>query len=161
MKFTEEFKSISENDLLKFENDKSLKLPKEYRKFLLKHNGGYWPENNSFNFFNEKKGSDLQYFYGINLPNKESEPFTSLDYQAEASGVDFPSKYLAIATDSGGNDILLNLNNGQVCFCDHEIMFDEEEGENVETFEENITLISNSFKEFIDGLYEYVLEDDE
>lgn len=161
MNFTRPFTSISENDLIKFENDKSLKLPEEYRKFLLKHNGGYWPEKNSFNFINRADGSDIQYFYGVNLPNKEKECYTSLDQNANSSGEDFPSKYLAIGTDSGGNQILLNIENGQVCFCDHEIMFDEDEGEDVETFEDNITLISNSFTDFIDGLYDYILEDED
>jgi hypothetical protein len=159
MNFTRSFTSINENDLIKFENDKCLNLPKEYRNFLLKYNGGYWPEKNSFNFINRADGSDIQYFYGVNLPNKEKESSTSLDYQAEASGEDFPSKYLAIANDSGGNQILLNLINGKVYFWDHEIMFDEEEGEDAETFEDNITLISNSFKDFIDGLYDYILDD--
>lgn len=160
IKFTENFQSIIKDDVIEFEKNNNIKLPKEYKNFLLNSNGGYSPHPNCFNFFNGEDGSVIQYFYGINLPEKNRESYTSLEQAALASGEDFPSKYLAIGDDSFGNKILLNIENGQICFCDYEIMFDEEEGEDVETFEDNIRLISNSFQEFLDGLYEYTLDDE-
>lgn len=51
IKFAETNQKISEEDLVKFEESHAMKLPEDYRKFLLETNGGIpSDENNCFNY---------------------------------------------------------------------------------------------------------------
>nr|WP_321232909.1 ankyrin repeat domain-containing protein [uncultured Psychroserpens sp.] len=138
-KIKKNFGDITEKDISKFEQDIDVKLPKDYKKFILKNNGGR-PTLNIFETLGGEYESDIQFFFGITEEGI---------YDLRRNQTNLPNnligKFLPIAIDSGGNLILLQLDSNTVHFFDHEI--------------EEIVTISNSFKEFLKDLY--VLDEDE
>ena len=122
-----------------------LKLPKAYRTFLLDVNGGKC-SSNSF-FISEKEGEDsIRYFFGIN----EDESYDLLScikrYKKRV-----PLNMLPIANDSFGNLILLSISDpdyGKVYFWDHD--WEVEDGQIPDY--SNLTLIADSFEEFLNSL---------
>lgn len=138
LKITETFGKTLSNEVSKFEKIINGKLPDYYKNFILKNNGGR-PVPNIFSTLNGEYETDIQFFFGFgagvyNLRNNH------LNFQIELT-----KNFIAIAIDSIGSLILLNIDSGEVYYFDHEI--------------EEIFLISNSFKEFISNLYE--LDEDE
>lgn len=123
-------------------------LPKDYRRFLLTHNGGE-PEPDYFNFKHDKSdGSDVRFFLGI-YPDEHNDLLDHLKmYNGRLSKNIFP-----IAYDSCGNLICISVtgpDRGKVYFWDHEMEADEGE----EPDYSNLTLIADSFDEFINSLHE-------
>ena len=100
-------------DILTMERKYKILLPKEYKDFLYKYNGGYTPNTI---FKNHKIISDIQGFYGIgnvalSLNNLELIKWIN-------------KKIFPIAYDAFGNHIIIALNNsvkGKVYFADHEL----------------------------------------
>lgn len=125
------------------------KLPKDYREFLLKYNGGK-PSSNCFSFSDdETDGSVIQSFFGIHgMDNYD------LLYEYQNVYKDrIPDNCFPIACDSFGNLILISVkgpDRGKIYFWDHE----EEAYEDVPDYS-NLTLIADSFDEFLDGLHDY------
>jgi hypothetical protein len=120
-------------------------LPKDYREFLLKTNGGQ-PEKPLFSFYEQDHGSCIDHFFGI----KKSFNDNILLKQKNA-GIRFPDNFLPIAREICGNLILLSVKNadrGKIYFWDHEMEADEGEIPDYS----NLTLIANSFEEFIASL---------
>lgn len=105
-----------ENKILQFEKEYGISLPSQYKKFLMKYNGGYTPKTE---FSVEDDSSSMRGLYGI------GEVDMSLDKS-------YISKYLPewidqgffpITTDYFGNDIVIGIgkeNEGIIYFCDHE-----------------------------------------
>lgn len=122
-----------------FENKHSIKLPVQYRSFLLKYNGGITPETE---FKLKRSSSDIRAFYGIG----SDIDYYSFDNIFEGVLKDvlpltifFDKNILPIAEDSWGNYITIGLdedNRGKIFFCDHE--------KGMKT-----KLLSESFLEFI------------
>ena len=141
---------LDENCLRALEQIWCFQLPKEYRSFLLKYNGGE-PSLSFFKYKNKKDdGSVVDTFFGIykddnyNLLNKVIE-----------IGDRHTSDSFPIASDVFGNRICIIVkgpNRGKIYFWDHEMEADTDQGEIADY--SNMTLISDSFNEFIDGLYE-------
>ncbi len=125
-------------------------LPKEYKEFMLKHNGGrpivqfvlsfieHDPEiekdfQNELDIYSFNKLEDIPVFYD-NLFSSEL----------------IPEHYCPIADDSCGNEILLCVNEdenyGEIFFADHELFEADESWV--------ITKIANNFNEFIEALQE-------
>lgn len=102
-----------EKEIAELENSLNIKLPEQYRKFLLRYNGGDTPKT-EFNI--KREASDVRYFLGAG--NVEIS-FSKVYYME-----DFLKKgILPIAEDSFGNYISVGIdedNNGKVYFCDHE-----------------------------------------
>lgn len=122
-------------------------LPDDYRQFLKSENGGR-PEPNSFRFKlrdgREEDGA-VHYFYALH-----EGQIGSLESKFEIFRERIPPDYLAIATDSFGNQILLRIaarNPGKIYFWDHE------KEEDVPTLR-NMSSIANSFTEFVGSLEE-------
>ncbi len=106
-----------------FEQSLQARLPQEYRDFLLESNGGE-PADPAFRFGDEAEpyaDSAVRYFFSIG-----DHPRYGLAYQhkiyTQAKRV--PADMLPIATDAGGNLVLLALDGmlaGKVFFWDHDI----------------------------------------
>jgi hypothetical protein len=125
-------------------------LPSEYRRFLLTSNGGE-PVNAVFRIPNAGKSygdSAVRYFFSI-----ADKPTFSLrhKYEIYSGARRLPRNMLPIATDAGGNLVLMALSGervGQIFFWNHEI-----EGlvENPAS-EEHLAFVASSFAEFCKGL---------
>lgn len=137
---------ISEQEITNLENQLGINLPNDYKEFLKKHNGGY-PEPDGFDFANGDDGSSVDKF----LEMSDSKNASIIDYyQAYKNRI--PKNYFPIAKDPGGNLILIEINHKEsgVYFWDH-----ENEAEDGDTpWMDNVYLISSSFNDFIDNLYE-------
>ena len=133
MKLSNVFENISEDQLIDFEKDVGKSLPDDYRLFLLKNNGGR-PEPNIFQTLDGKYESDIQFFYGLVDDDLYGLRDNLIHLRDRLS-----DREIAIATDSGGNYITINIDSDEVCFFDHEI--------------EEYSLIAKSFSDFIDGMF--------
>lgn len=140
---------IIEDDIRKLETKMNLKLPEEYRNFLLQNNGGV-PENDvEFSFIeldvvtqeNREQGSDIQYFYNVDEMLEA--------YQNLVDEELIHKNYIPVACDSFGNEILIcsdsDENNGCVFFANHEMV-------NPDGSFWITSKIANSFNEFINIL---------
>lgn len=124
-------------------------LPKDYRAFLIKHNGGS-PTIDYFNFKDDKNdGSDIRYFLGI-YPDEYRNLLGFLKIYNER----LPNNIFPIGYDSGGNLICISVkgpDRGKIYFWNHEMEADPAQGE-VPDYS-NLTLIADSFDEFINSLH--------
>ncbi len=145
-------KTLNSNSFFEVEKSLGGKLPKEYKEFMLKHNGGrpikrfvlsfmeYDPEMNK-NFENEleiysfNKLEDIPNFY-------DNLFFSEL----------IPEHYCPIVDDSCGNEVLLCVekgeNYGMIYFANHESFYEDESWV--------ITRIANNFNDFIEALQENI-----
>lgn len=143
-------KELNVNSFLKVEKLLGGKLPKEYKEFMLEHNGGrpikrfvlsfmeHDPETNE-NFENEL---DIYSFNKLeDIPNFYDNLFFSKL---------IPEHYCPIADDSCGNEILLCVKEGEkygmIYFANHESFYDDESWV--------ITKIANNFNDFLESLKE-------
>lgn len=138
-------KPLSLQKILDFEKILGIKLPKDYKVFLKKNNGGK-PMPNSFDFDNGDDASCVDKFLSITDNNKNK---SMCEYMSMYKGR-IPKGFLIIAHDPGGNLILLGVSEGQkgLYFWDHEKEDDEEP-----SFK-NMHYIAKSFEKFTLSLYE-------
>ena len=151
MTITERFTDVRPTDerIAEFESVIQGSLPEDYKRFLKEENGGR-PSPDIFRFKTKdgnEEDSVLHYFFAL--------------YEGRVGSIErsfgfmkgrIPADYLAIATDSFGNMILLRTalrGLGKVYFWDHE---KEDEDADMPTLK-NMTAIAASFSEFI-GLLE-------
>lgn len=141
--------SLPEHILEVLERNWEFTLPKEYRNFLLDHNGGE-PNLTCFNFrHNKNDGSDVRFFLGI-YPDKHND----LLYHIKVFRKRIPKNLFPIAYDSFGNLICISVmtsDRGKIYFWDHEMEANTDDGE-VPDYS-NLTLIADSFEEFLEGLH--------
>ena len=124
-------------------------LTNDYREFLLTHNGGR-PKEPCFNFKGEEDGSTIDKFFGI-YKDYNSNLLLRLELLKDR----IVDEAFPIARDVFGNVICLIVKGkrrGQIYFWDHETEADTDQGERPNY--SNMTLIADSFSEFIDGLSE-------
>ncbi|MFL1391035.1 SMI1/KNR4 family protein [Pseudomonas tritici] len=139
--------SISDDAMKLLESFIGVTLPREYYLFLSRNGGGY-PEPDSFRFMGNEDGSSVQRFYGLNRSDTYDFVRNLNLYKKR-----IPEGFIAIACDPGGNQICLCIkgeNRGKVYFWDHEL----ENCDETEPDDSNMTLVSNSFSDFLDGLFE-------
>ena len=139
----ENYGSLDEKFLSAIEQYWEFNLPKDYRKFLLKYNGGY-PCKKIFNF--DDNSSVVDCFYGF-----IKDFLKNILIKYRDMGIRYPANTLAIGDDVFGNLILLSVkgvDRGKVYFWDH----DCEAEDGVEPDYSNLTLIADSFDEFINSL---------
>jgi hypothetical protein len=143
--------SLPEHILKVLEKYWDISLPKEYRSFLIHHNGGE-PEKSCFNFKDQKKeGSDVRFFLGI-YPDNDRDLLNKIKIYENR----IPKNTFPIACDSFGNLIIISVKNkdrGKIYFWDHEMEANTEAGEIADYT--NLTLIADSFDEFINGLHSF------
>ena len=131
-----------------FENMISANLCHDYKKFLLEYNGGY-PEKNAFDWVQKNAiyenvvgGDDIRYFTSIQQ--------SILDYEYLRERM--PNEFVQIADDNFSNRICLGIKGsyyGKVYFWDHDW---EAEDDEPPTYD-NLSLIANSFTDFINMLF--------
>lgn len=124
-------------------------LPKAYKEFLTKYNGGS-PIPNCFSFKNRpNEGSFVDVFFGV-----KKDPNNNLLMNIKLYEERIPSNFLPIADDPGGNLILLSIkgiDRGKIYFWDHDLEADPDLNEIPDY--SNLILIADSFDEFINGLH--------
>lgn len=146
---------LSEKDISEVETQIGKKFPEQYREFLLKNNGGH-PDLSAFKI---KWKSDQDWAEGYDFGLLEY--FLAIDPDRSADFMDYydtfderiPSSTIAIGFDPGGNLVLLGTeadNKGKVYFWMHSYETDEDD----EADYSNVGFIAESFKEFLDGLYD-------
>jgi len=126
-------------------------LPDDYKKFLLKFNGGF-PEKKIFHIDDQQGEDILSVLYGIDKENKTREHLT-LAYNFNFLRIDLPQNILPIGHDPGGNYICMSLsedNYGKIYFWDHEVPNEDKNGK---TNYNNMYLIAEDFNVFIDNLH--------
>ena len=137
------FGNLNESELSDFETSNSVSFPIDYRKFLLKYNGGR-PEPNIV----PQVGTDINWIYGMH----QEPSWASLYYAVYVFNSRVPNWYLPIGCDSSGNQFIMSLypeNRGTMAFWKHESEL--KEGDAGQYFD-NVSFIANSFTEFINSL---------
>jgi hypothetical protein len=134
-----------------------LDMPDGYKSFLLKYNGGRFKEClvkliEPINNPNDNIAV-VSFLYGF--VDKMPSPYDMYDLYKEHRAFNdrVPKEFIVIGEDPGGNQICLCVegnNYGKVYFWDHE----EEVDEGKKPTYDNVYLISNSFIDFINSLYE-------
>lgn len=109
--------SIDITRIQKFQESQGIDLPKCYRDFLLKNNGGR-PIQNIFPIigFEDPFGS-IQVFFGLDTPVKSSD----LNWQIKNRIVPFPNGLLEIACTDGDDLVCIDtaVTDAPVYFFDH------------------------------------------
>jgi len=149
VKNANQFGKLDERRLCNFEQRIGARLPEEYRVFLVDHNGGT-PVPNHFNTLGESGGSRLNEFYGLH----DGPSYANLEDSYEVYLGRMPASVIPIASDPFGNAICIGISGceaGKIIFWDHDLEGTEDE----QPYFGNITLIANSFNEFLDGLFEW------
>ena len=121
-------------------------FPPEYKKFLLKHNGGY-PDPGTFSVGDSSEESHVSYFFAIH-DGDSSNLLKTLKLVENR----IPPNMLPIAYDDFGNLILLVVGGeraGQIFFWDHEKEYEMNEND----LEAPLTKLSDSFEAFLSKLY--------
>jgi SMI1/KNR4 family protein SUKH-1 len=146
LKILESLKPLDSDILKALEQYWGFGIPKDYREFLIKYNGGV-PVPNCFSFkYDVEDGSCIHSFFGIKKDENHNLLMNIQLYQER-----IPANFLPIGDDSFGNLILLSVkgsDRGKIYFWDHE----REVAEGEEPDYSNLTLIADSFNEFINSL---------
>jgi hypothetical protein len=152
----ESYSPTDMEQIVNFEQQINARLPQEYVQFLLQYNGGA-PKKDVYKMLevNENSNEDetISLFYTL-AEDYNHNLFSKFNTFLGR----MPKELIPIAIDPFGNQICLAVkgeNYGKVYFWNHD--WEHDEGE--EPTYRNISLISNSFQEFVDKLYEYELED--
>ncbi len=139
------FGPLTKDQLHIFELNTHIRLPTEYRDFLLTYNGGK-PEPSFFWITFGEDGSSVQQFYGLH----DGPHNLSIDTYTGEEGYRLPKSVLPIADDGVGNFICLGISLstfGKVFFMDH-----DSHPVNDPDSMRGITKIANSFSEFLFSL---------
>lgn len=139
--FLDAHRTCCTKEIENFELELKIKLPREYRSFLLNHNGGV-PKPNCFN------DSVVDYFFSIvNLKG-----IYSIQSYLNTYDKRYPTVFLPIAS-AGGDLILLGLcaeYDSKIYYWDHDL----EAQQSADKYFDNISLIANNFSEFLDLFYD-------
>lgn len=138
---------VTEERLLEFEVSLACQLPRGYREFLLRHNGGVCFAPLSFSMggrgIEGRPGfqsiGDFS-FFGIDLPDAFS--WRDIEYVRTIHVARLPPFTLAIGDCSGDDMLLLDLRSGQVCLW-------EREAELTVEADANRIPVADSFGEFL------------
>ncbi len=102
----------SEELVREFESKYGIVLDEEYRKFLVKYNGGDTPNTH---VGIRGRSTDLRYLFGINTPENIEDNLQTPVFENKL--------YLPIGVDSFGNYFAIELSEdskGKIVFCNHE-----------------------------------------
>ena len=139
--------ALSEDRLVRFENQFGLLLPADYRDFLLEYNGGR-PVPAFFWIKHQQDGTTVHQFYGLYdqlIPS-------SLETHLGTSRRGIPTALMPIGDDGIGNLICIGLGwieFGRIYFLDHDLHRPE-----LPESWDGITRLANTFGEFLASLQE-------
>ncbi len=130
----------------------NLNFPKEYKKHLLKHNGGQCSPN-MFSFTENGKITESFVDWFLAIYDGEYDNLKNYIEIYKVKEKRLPTHILPIAHDPGGNLICISCSNhdlGYVYFWDHEkeVNYKKSDDSNYA----NLYLIAKGFNEFINGL---------
>lgn len=137
-----EFGSVNRIEMDDFEKENGIKLPLDYRKFLLQSNGGKPIADK-----NLYPPTIVTYILGMH----NGEYYSSLYKHIEMFKNRLPFSTFPIATDPFGNLFIMSLheeNHGHIYFWDHEGEPEIQDGHYVD----NCSFVAYSFTEFIEKL---------
>ena len=129
-------------ELMDFEKENGIKLPEDYKNFLLTHNGGVPFPNN-----NPNPSTPVAYIFGMH----NGEYYASLYKHIDMFSKRLPFDTFPIASDPFGNLFIMSLNPeglGNVYFWDHEGEPTNQDGH----YTDNTSFVAISFTEFLDNL---------
>ena len=144
---------LNAEDIAEFENEVGIKFPEDYKRFMLKSNGGTPEEEWLYDFFDEvteaENTSVIREFFS--LFSDEAVKMSNLKkiYKTMTYEEMIPNDMLPIADDPGGNVIGISLNKddyGYVYFINHEY-------DDLDTGYLVKSKIAESLTEFLDALY--------
>ncbi|MCA9231165.1 MAG: SMI1/KNR4 family protein [Planctomycetales bacterium] len=136
----------SENDIAAFEAEIGHPLPDDYRRFLAGCNGGFLGGR----FWYHEGDAGIHHIGGF-----RDESYFSLRWTRDCYGDRIPKELIWIMDDPFGNAICLGLEGdarGKIYFWDHEEEPDPEEWDGSVATADNVSLLTNSFTEFVAGL---------
>jgi hypothetical protein len=137
-----EFGILPEVELNDFELANNIKLPKDYRDFLLQFNGGSPHPNKS-----QPPSTHVTYIFGMH----NGDYHASLYKHVEMFERRLPFSTFPIASDSFGNLFIMSLHSdgyGHIYFWDHEGEPAHQDG----LYVDNCYFVAYSFSEFINNL---------
>lgn len=137
-----EFGKLQEVELRDFEWTNNIKLPVDYRDFLLRFNGGK-PSLDR----NERPDTVVTYILGMH----NGEYYASLYKHIDMFKNRLPVSTFPIATDPFGNLFIMSLHpegHGHIYFWDHEGEPEYQDGH----YTDNCSFVAYSFTEFINSL---------
>lgn len=145
--FENSFNQLDSEEIEHFEQEHNIKLPDDYKNFLLTDNGGK-PKKRRFTTADGTITSSIMLFFPI---AEETDLNIMTFYNKYNQGKIIPSNFLPIGIDPAENLICLKLDeDNYVYFCDFDY-YDEDN----ELLPENIKLISESFRDFLKSLSEF------
>jgi hypothetical protein len=135
---------ITQNELSNFEVSYNLRLPNDYKEFLIKHNGG-----SPNKIFFRKNNADLVVDIFLSLSKEE---YSIEKYYANMviEDKELPEKILPIGIDAFGNIICISCRDedfGKVYFWDHEEDWDHEDPNDIE-----LRLLADNLSFILDNL---------
>ncbi len=136
------FGELSEIELHDFEKENDIRLPGDYRRFLLETNGGRPDPNN-----NVTPNTIVTYFLGMH----NGDYYASLYKHIDMFRARLPLSTFPIATDPFGNLFLMSLHpegHGHIYFWDHEREPEHQDGHYVD----NCIFVAYSFSDFLNNL---------
>ncbi len=139
---------VSEEKVRQFELKIGAPLPDDYRRFLLKHNGGR-PKTEIFDFPDGKDSSGVNMFYPL-----DPKDTNALEAKLEVFQERIPKEFIAFGGDPFGNQLVIGTageERGKIYFWDREMEADEGEEPDMS----NMDFLANSFEDFLAMLYEY------
>lgn len=130
------------NDLTDFEEVNSIKLPDDYRDFIINFNGGQPVRTELI-----KPKTDVNWLYCF----VEEPDWASFFYTIDLFQGRIPLSYIPIGRDSAGNQFIMSVadhNKGVTALWLHEA----EDPEDGTQYYDNVLWVANSFAEFVDNL---------
>ncbi|MBZ0282106.1 MAG: SMI1/KNR4 family protein [Anaerolineae bacterium] len=147
IQITQSLAALSQIQLQLFQNENKIKLPKDYKGFLLKNNGGK-PKPNAFKVDANIGEDEVRFFFGItNAATEVNINKIIKTYQGR-----LPANFLPIAAGLGVDLICLSVKGedyGKIYYWDH----NWEITEGVPDYS-NVYLLADSFDGFLNKLYE-------
>ena len=146
----DEKKKLTSADIDLLEENLRVKLPVEYKKFLLLHNGGHPEKTNYPTLSPALDGANIAWF----LAFYDGEYENLLKEFSRFKGI-IPEEFIPIARGSGGNKICLGVSGnvfGKVYFFVRNWEIDE----NGQPIPDDMCIIANNFNDFINSLYRFV-----
>jgi hypothetical protein len=148
MTFDKKVEPISQDALDLLQQFLGFKLPNEYIEFL-RFSGGARIYQNTYSPINQEERVSIDCLYGLNQTDHNYD----FVYHLKLYAARIPSHFITIGDDGGGNQICLGVkgpDRNKVYLWDHE--FEADDGET--PTKENMTLITHSFTDFINNLFE-------
>ena len=144
---------IKAEDIAEFENEVGIKFPEDYKRFMLKSNGGTPKEEWLYDFFDEVTEADntsvIREFFSLFSDDTVKMGNLKKIYKTMTYEEMIPDDMLPIADDPGGNVIAISLNKddyGYMYFINHEY-------DDLDTGYLVKSKIAESMSDFLDVLY--------